>query len=448
MSTAPKSGEYVGMRPYELAKDGTRSTYHVYMFEQIAMDNGEALYRILMGGVPVDTVDDSVAADSTLHWAASFGGLNVATVLLANGCNVNIINGEDQTPLHLACKGKHYELIRLLLDEGADTTKFDRAGKIPGEYLTAGSNPAIEELLLHPPSPSLKLHFQHEKLKEEVAAKQQLLLQQRLMHLQEERTTREPAGGSGEGPRSRTHSHSTDLDAEVDIDADVEVGAELEHSGEDSGKELLLIFWPPVKRQVHKRGTPPLVLRNNANLLISVANNDIDMLPLLTWSGLLETMDALGFQVQIKRSTSGSKIRVCIDKNICPVANSYELKVGSEQIFITAGDSAGLLYGVYTLIQLLKLHSDAVEDSAGVLNVAIPAISISDRPDVSQRAVLWSYRQQVRTSTARMQEQIELLSRLRMNTLFLVVDPLNTLKAASKSTHSHSTDVRFQFNFF
>jgi hypothetical protein len=130
------------------------------------------------------------------------------------------------------------------------------------------------------------------------------------------------------------------------------------------------------------------------------------------------------------------------------VANSYELKVGSEQIFITAGDSTGLLYGVYTLIQLLKLHSDAVEDSGGVLNVAIPAISISDRPDVAQRAVLWSYRQQVRTTTARMQDQIELISRLHLNTLFLVVDPIDTLKPAvsevktgGKLGQSNASDV-------
>ena len=413
MSSAPSMGEFAGLRPYELANEATRSTYHVYMFEQIAMDNGDALFRILLGGVPVDTIDDSASADSTLHWAASFGGMKVATVLLANGCNVDITNGADQTSLHLACKGKHYELIALLLDEGADPTRQDKDGKTPTEFLVTGSNPVIEELLLHPPTPSMKLHNQHEKIKEAVAAKKQLLLQQRLMHLQEERTSREGHGEPSADPESLADSPTS-----VDEDADVDV----ETIDAESSKELLLIFWPPVKRQQHKRGTPPLVLRNNANLLISVANSEIDMVPLLTWSGLLEAMDVLGFQVQIKRSTSGSKIRVCIDRNICPVANSYELKVGSEQIFITAGDSTGLLYGVYTLIQLLKLHSDAVEDSGGVLNVAIPAISISDRPDVAQRAVLWSYRQQVRTTTARTQEQMEMLSRLHLNTLFLAVD--------------------------
>lgn len=420
MTSIPTVGEYADQRPYELASDSTKETFHVYMFEQIAMDNENAIVRLIHGGVPVDSVDDSTVADSTLHWAASFGSTKVATVLLTYGCNVDIRNALNQTPLHLACKGKHYDLIKMFLDEGALIDVVDTNGKKPADLLVAGSNPAIAELLQHPAQPSMRLHIAAEKMKEELAAKEQLLHQQRL--LQRQRSNSSVSVGNA--------LDGIDLDdlSEDGIYFDDDNNDETEANSDE--KELLLIFWPPVKRQKHKKGSRPLVLKNNRNLLISVASAEIDIVPLLTWSGLMDVMDQMGFQVQAKRSSTGAKMRLCIDRNICPVPNSYELKVTSEQIFITAGDSTGLLYGVYTLIQLLKLHSDAKVDPAGVFSLTVPAIEITDRPDVSQRAVLWSYRQQVRTSTTRMQEQIQLLSRLRMNTLFLVIDPVDSRSVA------------------
>lgn len=431
MSSVPTAGEYADQRPYELASDSTKETFHVYMFEQIAMDNDKAIIRLIHGGVPVDSVDDSTVADSTLHWASSFGSMKVATVLLTYGCNVNIRNALNQTPLHLACKGKHYDLIKLFLDEGATVDVVDTNGKKPADLLEVGSNSEVENLLLHPPQPSMRLHLLSEAMKEELAAKEELLRQQRIQK-QRSVSLDGTIGLDGISP---------DDAFEDDLLLD---GADNDELGNNSAdKELLLIFWPPVKRQQHKKGSRPLVLKNNRNLLISVASTEIDIIPLLTWSGLMDVMDNMGFQVQAKRSFTGAKMRLCIDRNICPVSNSYELKVSSEQIYITAGDSTGLMYGVYTLIQLLKLHSDAKVDAANVLCLTVPAIAITDRPDVAQRAVLWSYRQQVRTSTARMQEQIQLLSRLRMNTLFLVIDPVDSRSVvAAKLTASQSnTDV-------
>jgi hypothetical protein len=411
LSSAPLVGQYAEQRPYELASDATKETYHVYMFEQIAMNNDEAIGRLLDGGVPVDTRDGSQVDDSTLHWAASFGSAKVATVLLLHGCNPNIVNEDGQSPLHLACKGKHEEVIRLLLDEGATVNSADKAGRLPQDLLPAGAIPDLEETLTDPPPPTMKLHLLFEKAQEEIAARQQLELQKKLALKQRtELTIQEDTAGE-----------FSDLEEE-----DLALNEGIAATASEGEKELLLIFWPPVKRQQQNSRLPPLVLRNSANLLISVASCEIDMIPLLTWSGLLDVLDGFGFQVQVKRSSTGARVRLCIDRLICPVSNSYELKVNREQILLTAGDSAGLMYGVYTLIQLLKLHSNGnVDPQSGVVTLSVPIISISDRPDVAQRAVLWSYRQQARTSSSRMQEQVELLARLRMNALFLVVDPVD-----------------------
>ena len=411
------------------------------MFEQIAMNNYEAICRLMEGGVPVDTKDDSPVGDSTLHWAASFGSVKVASVLITYGCSVNIKNEIGQTPLHLACKGKHLELITLLLDEGSDLEVTDQEGHKPSELPVGGTTKEIENLLSHPPVPSLKLCSMYEKKKEEKAAREQLLHQQRILQKQL--------------AEAALHTTTPDIDNHDDNNAnDDESLPSQEQHGHDHSQQHsthheedihntekdLLIFWPPVKRQQHYPNVSPLVLRNNRNLLICVASSDIDMIPLLTWSGLMDVMDGFGFQVQIKRSSTGARVRLCIDRNICPVHNSYELKVNTEQIFLTAGDSAGLLYGVYTLIQLLKLHSNVqVDDHGGVLSLTVPCLAITDRPDVAQRGVLWSYRQQSRSASSRMMEQIELMSRLRFNTLYLVIDPVSEQPVPTITTTTTAT---------
>jgi len=434
LSFAPLTGEYADKRPYEIANEATKETFHVYMFEQIAMNNEGAIEKLIEGGLPVDSRDDSPAADSTLHWAASFGSVKVATVLLEHGCDPNITNETGQTALHLACKGKHADVIELLLSEGARVDMADAEGKLPIDVLPAEAKPGLKELLHNPPVPSLRLHAAFEKAQEEKAAKKQLLLQQKLLlNKQRSNSFQSHQEGSAAAAAAVAGMKFGDNDYNDDDDLDLDSSSQ---QGDGKEKDLLLIFWPPVKRQEHIKGSPPLVLRNNANLLISVASSDIDMIPLLTWSGLMDVMDSFGFQVQIKRSSTGAKIRLCIDRNICPIGNSYELKVGQDQIFLTAGDSAGLMYGVYTLIQLLKLHSES-HDNGSVLTLKVPSISISDRPDVAQRAVLWSYRQQARMSSTRMLEQTELFARLRFNTLLLVIDPLDSHHSTTNSAVSN-----------
>lgn len=81
----------------------------------------------------------------------------------------------------------------------------------------------------------------------------------------------------------------------------------------------------------------------------------------------------------------------------------------------------GLLYATNALVQLITLHSD-VSRHDGVTSISLPAVSIIDYPDVANRGVLWSYRKDARSSSSNMRQLVELLSKLRINQLFLVID--------------------------
>lgn len=83
--------------PYQLANDATKqATYHVYLFEQIAMGKVTLIESLLKGGVPVNILDSSKLCDSTLHWACSFGNEDVAATLISWGCDPNIKNADLQ----------------------------------------------------------------------------------------------------------------------------------------------------------------------------------------------------------------------------------------------------------------------------------------------------------------------------------------------------------------
>jgi hypothetical protein len=74
------------------------------------------------------TIDLSVldAIDSSgmncLHWACMRGHLNIVKMLVAAGCDVDILNNGLNSPLLIAASKSYDNIIRVLLDNGADVT--------------------------------------------------------------------------------------------------------------------------------------------------------------------------------------------------------------------------------------------------------------------------------------------------------------------------------------
>ena len=65
---------------------------------------------------------------SPLHFAAQFGHMQTAEVLLRAGISRDARTKVDRTPLHVACQEGHSEIVELLVRSGADIEAKDMVG--------------------------------------------------------------------------------------------------------------------------------------------------------------------------------------------------------------------------------------------------------------------------------------------------------------------------------
>jgi ankyrin repeat protein len=104
-----------------------------------------AVRRELVAGVDVDVLNGRAAngdGGNTPLWFAAQGaapfGVAVARVLIAAGAEINRRCEHGRTALHMAAAWGQIEMVRLLVESGADATICDDEGKSPAE-LAAGS---------------------------------------------------------------------------------------------------------------------------------------------------------------------------------------------------------------------------------------------------------------------------------------------------------------------
>lgn len=112
------------------------------LWEAALHNNGELCKNLLDSEIHGELAADANSKDeqevTALHIAASEGFLNICEILLDYGLNteLNTMNILMRTPLHLACLKNHLEVAQLLVRSGADINLVDVDGNT-GIHLAA-----------------------------------------------------------------------------------------------------------------------------------------------------------------------------------------------------------------------------------------------------------------------------------------------------------------------
>eukprot|EP00913_Durusdinium_trenchii_P020569 g19319.t2 len=122
---------------------------HPAIMVAAAVGSRDILEMLLQAGADSTAVDELL--ETALHAAAEAGQLECAEVLLENGETLQLVNQPQEaglTPLHMASRNGHVEMIRLLLDFGACRDARDHMGvnalHVAAEY---GQEEVVEFLL-------------------------------------------------------------------------------------------------------------------------------------------------------------------------------------------------------------------------------------------------------------------------------------------------------------
>jgi len=117
------------------------------IFEACQHDKLETVRRYIERGEDLNQQDE-VHDHTPLMRACRWNRLGVARLLITHGADINIINEDGITALHLACSHGYTQVVKLLIEHGADVTP-DALDYTPLDYAMKLSpfHPRREEII-------------------------------------------------------------------------------------------------------------------------------------------------------------------------------------------------------------------------------------------------------------------------------------------------------------
>lgn len=100
-----------------------------FLLEGARYGDAEDVQQALERSTDVNAADAS--GRTALHMASANGHTDVMRMLLDAGANTEHRNDSGNTPLHWACVGGHAEAVRLLLRHGGDPSSLNHAERTP-----------------------------------------------------------------------------------------------------------------------------------------------------------------------------------------------------------------------------------------------------------------------------------------------------------------------------
>jgi TonB family protein len=107
----------------------------------------QAVRELLAGPQQVDVDYRDAHGWTALMYALKGGHDDIVKLLVDAGANVRLKNNDEESALHIAAKNGRTEATRLLLDSGADITTYDATGRTPLYRAIENKQADIIELL-------------------------------------------------------------------------------------------------------------------------------------------------------------------------------------------------------------------------------------------------------------------------------------------------------------
>lgn len=127
-----------------------RNSHHTVLHSAVSGNNEEVIKLVLnkieeTQNQYIDGKDTE--GDTPLMWAAEYGRVNAAEVLLDHGANAEVKNNDGMTALHLVARENNLGVAELLIDKGADVYAEDKDGKKPIDLARERNHSSVEKLL-------------------------------------------------------------------------------------------------------------------------------------------------------------------------------------------------------------------------------------------------------------------------------------------------------------
>jgi len=140
-------GECVVRNSDEHKRIQTKRSYEHQFLLSATKGNVDDMRDALFQEVDINT--SSKEGKTGLHLAVHGGATEAAALLVRLGANVNAVDKEKRTPLHIACLNNHREIGRILVEEGgADTNLKDQGLKVPMHLACINGHTRIVHLLV------------------------------------------------------------------------------------------------------------------------------------------------------------------------------------------------------------------------------------------------------------------------------------------------------------
>lgn len=118
------------------------------IFLNACKNNQKAIVQTFLkkGGINLDKRD--ALGNTPLFYASQKGARDIVKLLVENGADVNLANNHSSTPLHIVSQSGNKEIVAVLLENGADINGTDKEGKTPLIYSLADGRTEFTKFLL------------------------------------------------------------------------------------------------------------------------------------------------------------------------------------------------------------------------------------------------------------------------------------------------------------